>query len=155
MIADVEVRLATVADAASIAAMSRVYIEHGLPWRWRHDRIARAIDDPDTNVVVVDERGTIAGFGIMSYADDDAHLLLFAVRRASQRAGIGSAILVWLETAARAAGARRIRLEARRTNTAARCFYNEHGYHERVLRKGMYPSGEDGVHLEKWLRRDA
>jgi ribosomal-protein-alanine N-acetyltransferase len=154
MIADLAVRLATLADAADIAAMSRDYIEHDLPWSWTPDRVARAIKDPNTNAVVVGEQGAIVAFGIMSYADDDAHLLLFAVRPSSQRNGIGSAILLWLESVARAAGAKRIRVEARKGNAAARCFYNEHGYHERVLKKAMYGGVVDGVRMEKWLRCD-
>jgi len=81
MIADIAVRLAVPADAAAIAAISRDHIEQGLPWRWRPERIVRAIRDRDTNVAVVGEPGAIVAFGIMSYRDDDAHLLLFAVER--------------------------------------------------------------------------
>jgi ribosomal-protein-alanine N-acetyltransferase len=152
MIADVAIRLARSADAREIAAMSRDDIEHGLPWRWRRERVAQAIADRDTNVVVVGEPGSLLAFGIMSYLEEDAHLLLFAVRRTSRRQGIGSAVLLWLEEVARAAGTRRIRLEARRENGAARQFYNEHGYHERMIRKGMYALAVDGIRLEKWLR---
>ena len=94
----------------------------------------------------------LVGFGIMAYADEEAHLLLFAVAAAHQRRGIGSRILSWLEEAARAAGVQRILVEARRENVAARCIYNERGYHERVLEPGMYSKSVDGVRLEKWLR---
>lgn len=112
----------------------------------------QAIDDPATNVVVAGPAAELCGFGIMSYGDDDAHLLLLAVRRSWRRRGVGTALLRWLEDAARAAGARRIRLEARRDNEPARSFYNEHGYHERDLAPRMYGGRLDGVHLEKWLR---
>lgn len=152
MIADVAIRLATPLDAADIAAMSRDEIEQGLPWRWRHSRVAAAIANPDTNVAVVGEHGELTAFGIMSYADVDSHLLLFAVRRASQRAGVGSAVLLWLEAAARAAGARKIQVEARRDNVAARNFYSEHGYHERTIKTAMYNGIADGIRLEKLLR---
>ena len=152
MIADVTVRLATPADAMDIAAMSRDYIEYGLPWRWRPDRVAAAIINPDTNAVVVGERGALAAFGIMSYADADAHLLLIAVRSASQRTGVGSAVLLWLEAVARTAGATRIQVEARKENEAARNFYSEHGYHERLIKKAMYSGIADGIRLEKVLR---
>ena len=155
MIADIAVRFATRADAAGIAAMSRDYIEHGLPWSWTANRVAAAISDPDTNVVVTGAQGTIAAFGIMSYLNDEAHLLLLAVRKASQRRGVGSAIVRWLEEVANTAGARRIHVECRRDNLAARNFYCDHGYHERVIAKGMYKGIEDGVRLEKWLRSDA
>lgn len=152
MIADVAVRLATLADATAISAMSHEHIERGLPWRWTPARIARAIRDADTNVVVVGEPGRLAAFGIMSYPADEAHLLLFAVRAAQRRRGIGSAVLHWLEAAARAAGARCIRVEARFDNAGARQFYAEHGYHERRIARGMYGATVDGVCLEKWLR---
>jgi [ribosomal protein S18]-alanine N-acetyltransferase len=155
MIADSALRLATLADAADIAAMSRDYIEQGLPWSWTENRVARAIRDSDTNVIVAGPRGAIAAFGIMSYLEDDAHLLLLAVHGSNQRKGIGSAIVGWLEEVARTAGARRIRVECRRDNAAARNFYCEHGYHELNIGKRMYRGLEDGVHLEKWLRSDA
>lgn len=154
MIADVAVRLATVADAVDIAHMSRDYIEQGLPWRWTVERVTRTIRDPNTNVVVVGTQGAVTAFGIMFYAEEDAHLLLLAVRGARRRSGIGSAVLLWLETAARAAGARRIRVEARKDNAAARSFYNEQGYHERVIKTAMYSGMADGICLEKWLGRD-
>jgi ribosomal-protein-alanine N-acetyltransferase len=146
------VRLARSADAAEIAAMARDYIEHGLPWTWTELRVARCVADANTNVVVVGERRAIVGFGIMSYLDEDSHLLLFAVRRSHQRKGIGTAILRWLEECARSAGSTRIRVECRRDNDAARSFYNEHGYQELAIGKRMYRGIADGIMLEKWLR---
>ena len=155
MITHVAVRLARLADAAEIAAMSRDYIERGLPWTWTEARIANAIRDPETNVVTAGESGALMGFGIMFYASDDAHLLLFAVRRANQRRGVGTAILRWLEEVAREAGAKRIRVECLRENSAARNFYCEHGYHELDIAPKFYRGVKDGVHLEKWFREIA
>jgi len=151
-LAPLDVRIAATGDASSIAALSREEIEHGLPWTWREPRVRGAIADPETNVIVVGPPGAVAAFGVMYYADDDAHLLLFAVHRSQQRQGVGSALLQWLEEAARAAGAERIRVEARMDNEAARSFYNERGYHEGAIVRGMYSGRLDGVRLEKWLR---
>lgn len=142
-------------DAHDIAAMSRELIEHGLPWTWQPQRVARAIASAETNVAVVREEegaGALVAFGIMEYLEDDAHLVLFAVRPQSQRRGVGTELLRWLETSALVAGARRIRLEARRDNGAARSFYNEHGYHELLIKPRMYSGAVDGIRLEKWLR---
>ena len=152
MISHLTIRFATRVDAAAIAALSRDEIEHGLPWTWREPRVAHAIADPDTNVIVVGPPGAVVAFGVMYYADDDAHLLLFAVHRSQQRRGVGSALLQWLEDAARAAGAQRIRVEARMDNEAARSFYSERAYHEREIVRRMYSARLDGVKLEKWLR---
>jgi [ribosomal protein S18]-alanine N-acetyltransferase len=154
MIEGAAIRLAVRADAAAITAMSRKYIEYGLPWGWHEERVAAAIADPQTNVVVTGSRAAVIAFGIMSYLDDDAHLLLLAVRRAHQRRGIGSAILDWLEETARVAGAARIRVEARRDNVAARSFYNEHGYHELAIKRRMYSGVVDGIRLAKRLHSD-
>ena len=152
MTADPPVRLAQPDDAEDIAALSRDLIERGLPWNWRPARVRRAIRDPDTNVAVVRTEGVLVGFGIMEYLEEDAYLALLAVRDASQRRGIGSALVRWLEASARAAGARRIRVEARLDNVPARNFYNELAYQEIAIRRGRYSDGVDGVLLEKWLR---
>jgi ribosomal-protein-alanine N-acetyltransferase len=149
---DPPIQLATPGDAGRIAVLSRELIEHGLPWTWRPARVLRSIRNPETNVAVARQDGDLAGFGIMDYLDQEAHLVLFAVRPASQRRGLGSALLRWLEASAAAAGAQRIRLEARRDNFAARSFYNEHGYHELGIRLGRYSGSIDGIRLEKWLR---
>ncbi len=151
MTPDLQVSLATPRDAAEIAALSRDLIEQGLPWSWRPERVVRAIAAANTNVAVVREGGELNAFGIMEYWDDDAHLVLFAVRPARQRRGIGSALLQWLEASALVAGSKRIRVEARRDNTAARSFYNEHSYHELLIRPRMYSGMLDGILLEKWL----
>ena len=145
------IRLATLADAAAIAAMSRDQIEQGLPWSWTESRVAGAIRNRDTNVVVAGERGALAGFGVMAYRDDIAHLLLFSVRPGHRRKGLGSELLQWLETVAVNAGVQRIVVECRRDNAPARNFYAESGYHELAITKGYYRGVEDAVRLEKWL----
>lgn len=145
------VRLATRDDAAAIAAMSRDEIERGLPWSWTETRVARAIADPETNVIVACPDGMLAGFGIMSYKSDEAHLLLFAVAANQRRRGVGSALLEWLERVARDAGVRRIRVECRRSNEAARNFYGEHGYHEASIVRRYYRGLDDAIALEKHL----
>jgi len=151
MITDASIRLASCADAADIAALSRDHIEHGLEWSWTPARVERAIRHPDTNVAVVRDARAMLAFGIMSYRDEAAHLLLFAVRRSHQRLGIGSVLLRWLEDVAREAAIRQIQVECRRTNSIARNFYCEHGYHEKVISPGYYAGVEDAIRLEKWL----
>ena len=149
------IRLATRADAAEIAAMSRDQIERGLPWSWTAERVAAAIRNRDTNVAVVGEPRAIVAFGIMAYRDETAHLLLFSVLPSHRRHGVGSRLLHWLEAVAVTAGIARIAVECRRDNTAARNFYAEFGYHELAITKGYYRgySGvlEDAIRLEKWL----
>src|ERR1043165_4394164 len=105
-------------------------IEHDLQWEWSPQRILQSIDEPDTNVAVAADEGGMLGFGIMSYKDDVAHLLLFAVRAEVRRRGIGTSLLRWLEQVASVAGVTRFRVESRSDNAAALAFYRKHGYAE-------------------------
>ena len=151
MISDASIRLASCSDAVNIAGLSRDQIEQGLGWSWTRERVERAIRNPDTNVAVVRDARAMLAFGIMSYRDETAHLLLFAVRQSHQRLGIGSVLLRWLEDVAREAGIQKIHVECRRTNSGARNFYGENGYHEQVISPGYYAGVEDAIRLEKWL----
>lgn len=155
MIAPADIRLAALGDAADIAAMSRDLIESGLRWAWREGRIVDAIHNPEKNVAVLGRAGEVVGFGIMKYAEQHAHLELLAVRPQDQRRGLGRALVIWLEDAARVAGAERVLVNARWDNVAARNLYAELGYHEVGIDRGGYAAGVDKVNLEKWLRPPA
>ncbi|MBS0447578.1 MAG: GNAT family N-acetyltransferase [Proteobacteria bacterium] len=149
------IRLARRGDAALIAAMSRDLIESGLGWSWTAGRVLRAIADRETNVVVAEVAGQRAGFGIMSYRDEDAHLLLLAVHPARRRLGVGAALVTWLEASALAAGIGQVLLEARAGNAGARAFYRRLGYAEVQRVPGYYQGREASVRLAKdlWLER--
>ena len=144
-------RLATRADAAGIAALSRDRIEQGLGWSWTAPRVQRSIRDPATNVVVARRAGPVLGFGIMKYHDDEAHLLLLAVHSRVSRRGIGSALVGWLEQSARVAGIGQVYLEARQANGVARAFYAGLGYREIQTLPGYYQGVEACVRLAKDL----
>lgn len=149
-------RLAQRGDAQAIAILSRDLIEQGLGWSWTARRVMRSMADTDTNVLVaVDSADVLQGFGVMQYGDDDAHLLLLAVRSTLGRRGIGSGLVAWLEAAALAAGVRRIFLEAREANAAARAFYHRLGYREVDLLPGYYQGRESSVRLTKDLWQSA
>ncbi len=155
MIAAPEIGLAMRADAPRIAAMSRDLIEQGLGWRWTPSRVLRVMRDPAINVIVARDASEIAGFGIMQYREDEAHLLLLAVDPAHRRKSIGSALMTWLEVTALTAGAGCVYLEARSCNTEARAFYRQLGYIEITLVQGLYSSSEDGIRIAKdlWSKR--
>jgi ribosomal-protein-alanine N-acetyltransferase len=150
-----QIRLATVADARRIAELSRDAIEHGLPWRWTPARVLRCLADRTVNVVVAHDSsvsGSVpAGFAIMKYRDDDAHLWLLAVAPTARRRGVGTALLGWLEATARVAGTPLVWLEARRSNSAALAFYQHLGYRELDVLPQRYEGLEDGVRLGKDL----
>ena len=144
--------LARIADAAAIARLSRTLIETGLPWSWVPPRVAASVRQPETNVLVARAGDRIAGFGIMRYGAEEAHLDLFAVDRAWQGQGLGRRLLEWLERPARVAGLARIVLEVRADNAGARAFYERLGYRPLALLPGYYQGREAALRLGRSLR---
>lgn len=149
------IRLAQATDVPEIALLSRDLIENGLGWSWTEARVARCLRERSTNVAVAHADGKVQGFAIMRYTDDEAHLLLLAVRAGYQRRRVGRALVAWVEKPARLAGIACIHLEARSSNVAARAFYAKLGYEEVALARGYYSGRESAVRLAKSLRPDA
>jgi ribosomal-protein-alanine N-acetyltransferase len=143
----IEILPARLSDASEIAFTSRLLIEHGFEWSWTPTRVARAIRHPETEVIAAKEDGRILGFAIMRLYDEHAHLFLLGVRTESQRRGIGTQLLEWLEELARAALVGTIRLEVRAKNRSARAFYRSLGYLEIGVAQGYYSGREDAIRM--------
>lgn len=144
-------RLARTTDATAIANMSRELIEYGLGWRWTEQRVAASINADNTNVLVARLDHRLAGFGIMKYGDQVAHLNLFAVAPAHRRSGIGRQLLRWLERCASVAGNVAISLEVRASNTGAQRFYESMGYRTLVELPGYYQGVEPALRMGRRL----
>lgn len=139
-------------DAAPIADMSRRLIEDGLPWTWTAARVLRHIRHRETVVLTAREGQALAGFAIMNFAFESAHLNLLAVEPEHQRKGIGPAQLQWLEASAMTAGTFVIRLEVRARNAQALRFYRRLGYEEVGLASRYYCGIEDAIRMSRDLR---
>jgi ribosomal-protein-alanine N-acetyltransferase len=146
-----DIELASSADAAQIAELSRITIEYGLPWRWTQERVRVCIRDRTVNTVVARVGERVIGFAIMKYGEDEASLFLFGVDPEYRRQRVGSELLEWLEATARTAGIRSIRLEARQDNQVASAFYRHHGFEEIGVVHGYYQGLEDAVRYLKRL----
>ena len=142
---------ASVADALPLALLSRDEIETGLPWRWRPRRLLACIRDDDHVVLVARSGPELAGFGVMHYGEQHAHLALLAVAPRWRRAGIGIRLLRWLEETAIVAGLERVDLEVREANQGARAFYERAGYRCFAREPGYYEPAR-GAHAETALR---
>lgn len=151
MILNHGIRLATIDDAARIGTMSRDLIEHGLSWRWTPASIRQCIRSPSTNVAVAPTSRGIAGFAVMQYKDDEAHLILLGVDPPHRRRGIATALMAWHEAAALTAGIGTIYIEARANKDDTRAFYRKLGYSEVQVVRGYYEGVEDAVRLAKDL----
>jgi ribosomal-protein-alanine N-acetyltransferase len=140
------------ADAALLAAMSRQLVESGLRPSWGSERIQSHIRHPESIVLAARRGGLIAGFAIMRYADDTAHLNLLAVDPPHRRRGVGQRLVRWLEESALTAGTFTIGLELRADNQGARTFYAVLGYRELARIPGYYQGVEAAIRMERDLR---
>ncbi len=140
-------------DAVPIALMSRRLIEGGLPtWSWTTRRVARLINDAETTVLAARHGDELAGFAIMGFGDEAAHLYLLAVEPRFRRTGLGRRMVRWLEASAVTAGTFEIHLEVRAGNAPARSFYRALGYSEVDMLPGYYDRLEDAVRITRDLR---
>jgi ribosomal protein S18 acetylase RimI-like enzyme len=151
--ANVVLRLATPADAAEIAQLARDLIETGLGWTWTRSRVERNIRSASTVALAATEGERLAGFAIMYFGDEHAHLNLLAVRPDRQREGVGRHLVGWLEESALVAGVATVRLELRATNRAARRFYEHLGFVEIARVAAYYAGVEDAVRMAREIRR--
>ena len=100
-------------DAERLAAMSRAHVEAGLKPAWGAARIRWHVRDAESVVLTARLPAMVAGFAIMRYGEDVAHLNLLAVDPAHRRRGIARALVRWLEETALTAGTFVIGLELR------------------------------------------
>jgi ribosomal-protein-alanine N-acetyltransferase len=143
---------ASAGDAALLAAMSQAHVEAGLKPAWGAARIRWHVRDADSVVLTARQQAMIAGFAIMRYGEDVAHLNLLAVDPAHRRRGIARALVRWLEETALTAGTFIIGLELRAGNQAARALYHALGYHELGQIPGYYQGVESAIRMMRDVR---
>lgn len=149
---EIAIRLATPRDAQAIALMSRDLVESGLGWKYDAARMLQAIREPDTLAPLAIESGGIAGFALMEFGEERAHLALLAVRPAERRRGVGRLLVEWLVASARVAGIASLHLELRAGNVAARGFYRALGFDETIVVPGYYRGREAALRMIRVLR---
>jgi ribosomal protein S18 acetylase RimI-like enzyme len=130
--------------------MSRRLIEHGLPWwSWTPKRVTKAIRSRDTVALVADYGRRFAGFAMMLFGEEHAHLNLLAVEPDLRRCGVGRGMVNWLEESCRVAGVVRISLELRASNMGALRFYRALGYDVHDQLPSYYCGRETAIRMLK------
>ena len=89
-----------------------------------------------------DTDGELAGYFLLMYALDEAHLLDVALAGRRQGTGLGRLLLDTLCARAREMGAESVLLEVRPSNERALAVYRRYGFAEIGRRKGYYPAHE-------------
>jgi len=89
---------------------------------------------------VATESNDIIGYGVLSVAAGESHILNLAVAAAHQSQGVGRHLLAHLMDLARIKQADMILLEVRPSNRAALQLYESTGFNEIGCRKAYYPA---------------
>jgi ribosomal-protein-alanine N-acetyltransferase len=88
--------------------------------------------------VVLEQARKLAGYSIMSVAAGEAHLLNICIAESLRGQGIGGELLHYMIGHARDAGAERLYLEVRPSNTNAIRLYRRSGFEVVGVRRGYY-----------------
>ncbi len=93
----------------------------------------------------VQERdGGIVGYGVLSTAADEAHVLNLCTAMGNEGHGLGQRMLQTLLRIARGGGAQRVYLEVRPSNLRAITLYDRSGFNEIGRRPRYYPAANHG-----------
>jgi len=88
---------------------------------------------------ILELNGVLVGYGVLSVAAGESHLLNLSIAQPWQRRGLGRALLLHHIDLARAHNAGVLLLEVRPSNAAARALYAAFGFATVGLRRGYYP----------------
>lgn len=139
------IRLMQPADLKAVAAVERDAYQ--FPWSLG---IFRDCLLAGYQCLVLDLGGIVGGYGVMSVAAGEAHLLNLCVHPREQRLGYGRRLLDALMVRAAEAGAEKIFLEVRPSNEVALRLYQSVGFERIGIRPSYYQAvngREDAVIL--------
>jgi [ribosomal protein S18]-alanine N-acetyltransferase len=112
------------------------------PHPWSHTNFMDSLASGYDAWVLREPEGALAGYFLLMYAPDEAHLLDVAVAATLQGRGVGCYLLDRIAARARAQGVESILLEVRPSNARALQVYQRYGYAEIGRRRGYYPAHE-------------
>ncbi|HDS1103309.1 MAG: ribosomal protein S18-alanine N-acetyltransferase [Stenotrophomonas sp.] len=92
--------------------------------------------------LAMERDGQLIGYGVLSLAADEAHVLNICIDPLAQSRGLGRQLLRALVQLARDRGAQRVFLEVRPSNTPALALYHSEGFNEIGRRPRYYPAAQ-------------
>ena len=89
---------------------------------------------------VLEQHGTIIGYGIMMASPQEAHILTLGITINYQNKGFGTMLLQHFIQSAQKENLKSIILDVRASNQDAARLYRQIGFHQIATRKGYYPA---------------
>ena len=147
-----KVRRMTMEDGAAVAEM-----EHQLfPDAWSEKSILETLEQTNTICLIAEKAGRTAGYLLAYTAADEAEIARIAVVKELQRQGAARALLAELESVRGSEGIKKILLDVRSGNGAARALYTSTGFKEDGIRQRFYENPvEDAILMSRELEINA
>jgi len=139
----IELREGGPGDAAAIAALARA----SLPEAWTAASFRAVLERPLVSAVVAARGDELFGFALAARAEEDAEILSLAVAEGVRGVGLGRRLLESLLERLKRAGAQRVHLEVRGSNSPALALYKSLGFATSRRRARYYRDGEDALEL--------
>lgn len=143
-----QVRRMTMEDSAAVAEM-----EHQLfTDAWSEKSVVGTLEQPDSICLMAEKAGRTAGYLLSYKVADEVEIARIAVIKELQRQGVARALLAELDAICQAGGIRRILLDVRSGNRAARALYESAGFKEDGIRQHFYEDpAEDAILMSRNL----
>lgn len=119
-----------------------------LPWSESAFRALMRRDD--TTLFAARRQGRVVGYAVVWFAAEEGELGDIAVRPQARRAGIGRRLLEAVQRESRRRGARRVFLQVRESNEAARRLYETSNFRESGRRSGYYRFPPEDAVIMLW-----
>lgn len=141
-----QVRRMTMEDGAAVSEM-----EHQLfTDAWSEKSILETLAQQNAICLMAEKTGRAAGYLLAYAAADEAEIARIAVAKELQRQGVARTLLEELETICKSRGIRKILLDVRAGNVAARALYAKTGFAEDGIRQRFYDNPtEDAVLMSR------
>ena len=147
-----KVRRMTMEDGAAVAEMEHQLFSDA----WSEKSILETLEQTNTICLIAEKAGRTAGYLLAYTAADEAEIARIAVVKELQRQGAARALLTELESVCGSEGIRKILLDVRCGNKAARALYEAAGFKEDGIRQRFYEDpAEDAILMSRELEINA
>ena len=130
-------------ESAAVAEM-----EHQIfPDKWSERAVLDTLENEQTICLTAEKAGRLIGYLFAYVAADETDIARVAVLKESRKQGVGSELMKELKKVGQEQELKKLLLDVRRSNTAARAFYKKHGFTEDGVRPGFYEKPEEDAVL--------
>lgn len=122
------------------------------PVPWSQETLVKCIE-VGFYAAVIEFNGELAGYGMISLAADESHILNFAIKPANQRQGLGERLVRHLIDVAKNRSIKNMFLEVRVSNISAMRLYEKVGFICIDRRKDYYDTLDKEVKEDAWVMK--